>query len=142
MNEKIFENESETVASFEKVENTLMDLNNLLKWVPDVTVVDGVGNDEYKYIVRRHDNAFNDYEEITIKNEDSNIIYISQKGNIEYNLIFNIHNDGGKTRIKQALYITNQGKIKLPLKILSPIAKKAFKSNLNNLVKLVEFTRN
>lgn len=136
MNDKIFENESETIANVEKVENTLMDLNNLLKWIPDVTVVDEMSNNEF--IVRRHDNAFNDYEEITIKNENSNVIYISQKGKIEYNLIFNIHNVGEKTNIKQTLYVTNQDKIKLPLKILSPIAKKAFKSNLNNLVKLVE----
>lgn len=136
MNDKIFENKAETIVDLEKVENTLLNLNNLLKWSPDVTVVDEARNNEF--IIRRQDNTFNDYEEITVKSENSDVSYISQEGKIEYNLIFNIRNDGEKTHIKQTLYVTNQDKIKLPLKILSPIAKKAFKSNLNNLVELIE----
>lgn len=118
-----------TVADSQKV---LADPQALLKWVPDITTVTSGVN---AFELTRQGAALNQHERITVTVEDDQVTYESTQGRLAYRLVFTLMAQENGTLIREALYVPND--TGLPIKLMAPIAKRAFQQNLTRLAQLL-----
>lgn len=132
--EKLFQNEILIKANKASVQQFLLTAPNWLKWNWAIGKIDKVG--ENTYSIHRDVDALNKDEIVEIKAVDNKVICQSTTGRLEYQLVFEIIEQAGFTRVTEALYQTNN--LQLPLKLLAPVAKHAFNQNLQALKNLLE----
>ncbi|WP_099974947.1 polyketide cyclase [Lactobacillus terrae] len=125
-----FENEIDINSSVERLSGILLSLENITKWDHDI---DTVKKDSDGFVIIRKTAAVNSVEHIQVKKENNRIIYISTMGKLEYKVIFSLTDNEGKVNLREDLILTNISSIKLPLSILKPITKSAFKQVLEVL---------
>lgn len=132
---KLFENEILIKADKDTVKKFLLEVPNLLKWNWAIGNIKEIG--ERTYAIHRNVNALNKDEIVEIKqNNGDEIIFQSTTGTLEYQLVFQLNEESGFTRITEQLYPTND--LKLPLALFAPIVKNAFNQNLHALKSLLE----
>ncbi|WP_129045141.1 SRPBCC family protein [Companilactobacillus metriopterae] len=125
-----FENEIDINSSVERLSGILLNLENITKWDHDI---DTVKKDSDGFVIIRKTAAVNPVEHIQVRKENNRIIYISTMGKLEYKVIFTLTDNEGKVNLREDLILTNSSSIKLPLSILKPITKSAFKQVLEVL---------
>ena len=103
----------------------------LMKWNPAISDVKKIG--ENSFAIHRDGDALNKDEIISITKTNGRIVYTSTDGKLEYRLVFDLTDENGQTLVKEAMLITNENYLHLPLTLLAPIAKYAFNQNLNIL---------
>ncbi|KRK45624.1 hypothetical protein N0K71_05640 [Dellaglioa algida] len=136
MNELLFSNTISIESSKETIALLLQNPKFLLKWVPDIIQVDPL--DDQKFNIRRTDSALNKNEQLSISTENDTISYQSTGGKLEYTLSFILTSNDTKTLVEECFYLSPNNHSHLPLKLLTPIAKHAFNSNLQGLKKVIE----
>lgn len=136
MNELLFSNIISIESSKEKIALLLQNPKFLIKWVPDVIQVDPL-NDQ-KFNIHRTESALNKSEQLSVSTENDTISYQSTGGKLEYTLSFILTSKGTKTLVEESLYLSKNNHSYLPLKLLAPIAKHAFNSNLQGLKMISE----
>lgn len=135
METKLFSNVVMVNADMEDVKEILSNPQQLLQWVPDISTVD---QSEDGFLIKRSGAAINQSERIRIQTNGSKIIYISTQGRLEYKLIFSLHAQNHQAVVQEDLYILKDTTNQLPVKLLAPIAKHAFYSNLIRLGSFAE----
>lgn len=135
MESKLFTNVVMVNADTEAIKRILSNPQHMLQWIPDISTVD---NSRDGFIIRRHEAALNPSEFIQVKSDGQKVIYTSTGGRLEYRLVFLISTQNNQSVIQEELYIPDDTKSHLPVKLLAPIAKHAFHTNLINLRALVE----
>lgn len=138
MNQKIFTNVVLVSASQKEVRGILLNPQFLSKWVPEITTV--TTQENQKFIINRASGAFNQHELITIVQEANSIKFQSTEGKVEYQIVFTVNEENEHCTIQEDVYLSPETNVHLPLKLLAPIAKHAFNTNLNNLALLIEQT--
>jgi len=131
---KLFKNEILIKADKATVKKFLVDAPNLLKWNWAIGSIEEIGGNIYA--IHRDVDALNKDEIIEVKQNNNEIIFRSTTGKMEYQLVFELNEESGFTRITEQLYPTNN--TKLPLALFAPIAKNAFNRNLHALKNLLE----
>jgi len=132
---KLFENEILIKADKDTVKKFLLEVPNLLKWNWAIGNIKEIGDGTYA--IHRNVNALNKDEIVEVKQNNSDeIIFQSTTGILEYQLVFQLNEESGFTRITEQLYPTND--LKLPLALFAPIIKNAFNQNLHALRSLLE----
>ncbi|ALB28493.1 hypothetical protein [Companilactobacillus heilongjiangensis] len=132
---KLFENEILIKADKNTVKKFLLEVPNLLKWNWAIGNIKEIS--DRTYAIHRDVNALNKDEIVEIKQNNSDeIIFQSTTGTLEYQLVFQLNEESGFTRITEQLYPTND--LKLPLALFAPIVKNAFNQNLHALKNLLE----
>ncbi|MFT9004817.1 MAG: SRPBCC family protein [Liquorilactobacillus hordei] len=135
MDQKLFSNVVLVSAEIEEVKRLLEEPENLLKWIPEITTVDKKKHD---FSITRAKPALNQQETITVEKGNNSVIYDSKGGRLEYQIVFLLSGQAGQTTIQEDVYVEKQTDIFLPLKLLVPIAKYSFNTNLNNLAAFIE----
>lgn len=135
MQQKLFSNVVVAGADQKQVRRLLANPQHLLEWAPAITTVKQGDN---KFTINREQAALNQREVISVRETANDIKYTSTEGRLEYEVVFSIADEGKQTTIQEDVYIPGKTDLHLPVKLLAPIAKYAFKVNLNNLVSLVE----
>ncbi|WP_338216692.1 hypothetical protein [Companilactobacillus muriivasis] len=131
---RLFENEILIKADKNIVKKFLVEVPNFLKWNWAIGNIKEVG--ERTYTIHRDVDALNKDEIIEVKQDNNEIIFQSTTGKMEYQLVFELSEESGFTRITEQLYPTND--LKLPLALFAPIVKNAFNQNLHVLKSLLE----
>jgi hypothetical protein len=131
---KLFTNLITLSASQTQAHDLIANPTQLLKWVPEITQVNP---QEKTFVVNRSEGALNHYEEITVEDDDSQVVYHSRKGRLAYDLVFELKSVATQVQIQESLMVDEQS-TQLPIKLLAPIAKHAFNLNLANLGRLIE----
>ncbi|WP_311407677.1 hypothetical protein [Liquorilactobacillus uvarum] len=122
-------------TSLEVIQDLLKNPQHLLEWVPEVQVVEA---EENHFHIKRTASALNQQETLTVEATADSIIYHSTGGRLEYDAIFKMTNTGHQMIVEQTLLLKDNVSLLLPTSLLAPIAKHAFKQNLNALKKLAE----
>jgi hypothetical protein len=135
MSQKFFTNIVKVHADRGQVRRILQNPKHLLEWVSEI---DSVVQDEQKFIITRKEHTFNHHETITVELKTNSIIYLSTEGKFKYRIIFTVNSEDDHSIIQEDVYLTQEDNAFLPLKLLKPIAKHAFNTNLNNLALLIE----
>ncbi|KRO04806.1 hypothetical protein IV54_GL000831 [Levilactobacillus paucivorans] len=131
-NTAVFTNEVLAQATVADSQKVLADPQALLKWVPDITTVAAGAN---AFEVTRQDAALNQHERITVTATAGQVTYESTQGRLAYRLVFTLTAQEAGTRIREALYVPDH--TGLPIKLMAPIAKRAFYQNLTRLAQIV-----
>ncbi|AYE37813.1 hypothetical protein D1B17_03855 [Companilactobacillus zhachilii] len=132
--EKLFQNEILIKADKNSVQQFLLTAPNWLKWNWAIGKIEPVAKNTYA--IHRDVDALNKDEIVEIKALNNKIVCKSTTGRLEYQLIFELAEQAGLTKITETLYPTNN--LHLPLTLLAPIAKHAFNQNLQVLKDLLE----
>ncbi|MDN2453672.1 SRPBCC family protein [Lactobacillus sp. UCMA15818] len=135
MDQKLFSNVVLVNAEEEEVRKILESPENLLKWIPEITTVEK-GNHDFS--ITRVAPALNQQETITVEKGNNSVTYNSKGGRLEYRIVFLLSGQDRQTTIQEDVYVEKQADIFLPLKLLAPIAKYSFNTNLNNLAAFIE----
>lgn len=136
MDKPLFSNIISIKSSKERISLFLKNPEALLKWVPDIIQVQPIDND--KFNIHRTDSALNKNEQISVSSENDTIYYQSTGGKLEYTLIFNLISENTTILLKESFYLAENDHSHLPLKLLIPITKHAFNSNLQGFKRLIE----
>lgn len=131
---KLFKNEILIKADKKDFQKFILTAPNWLKWNWAIGKIETVG--ENTYAIHRDVDALNKDEIVEIKAVDNKIICQSTTGRMEYQLVFELTDQAGLTKVTETLYPTNN--LQLPLTLLAPIAKHAFNQNLQVLKELLE----
>ncbi|WP_261809846.1 hypothetical protein [Levilactobacillus humaensis] len=131
-NTAVFTNEVLAQATVADSQKVLADPQSLLKWVPDITTVTAGAN---AFEVTRQGAALNQHERITVTAGDGQVTYESTQGRLAYRLVFTLTAKEAGTLIQEALYVPDH--TGLPIKLMAPIAKRAFHQNLTRLAQIV-----
>lgn len=134
MNKPLFTNIETITAHSEELKAFLLDGQNLIRWVPEIKLIEKKGNQFY---IKRAGPALIKEESISIKEIDGKILYQSTGGRFEYSLEFEFVKEGGKEKIFQTISIPEKLDAMLPVSLLKPVVKKAYGNNLTNLVSIV-----
>jgi len=94
--------------------------------------------DATTFHVTRQGDALNSEEDITVTSTDGSVEYQSRGGRLAYNLRFDLEDTGDGTLISETLSVPDDTNTHLPLRLLTPIAHRAFAMNLSHLVTLIE----
>ncbi|TLQ04493.1 SRPBCC family protein [Pediococcus stilesii] len=135
MQQKLFSNVVTVDAESKQVQQVLANPQYLLEWVPEITMVK---QNDKKFTINRAETALNQHEVVRVKRNANEIRYVSTEGRLEYEIAFLITGEGKRTIIQEDVYVPEKAHLHLPLKLLAPIAKHAFNTNLNNLASLIE----
>ncbi len=130
---KLFTNTVVVHSDVTSLSTILQSPQNLLKWVPDINSV--TPKDDH-FLISRTKSALNKFEMISVTSHDNSITYTSTGGRLEYELRFDLTDQGAVTLVEQTLLV-DEDSTKLPLTFLAPIAKHAFRENLVGLERLV-----
>ena len=131
---KLFKNEILIKADKKDFQKFILTAPNWFKWNWAIGKIETVG--ENTYAIHRDVDALNKDEIVEIKAVDNKIICQSTTGRMEYQLVFELTDQAGLTKVTETLYPTNN--LQLPLTLLAPIAKHAFNQNLQVLKELLE----
>lgn len=119
----------------EAIQNVLKNPQRLLEWIPEIQSVKAGEN---HFHIRRISSALNQLEVLSVTTTTDSITYHSTKGRLEYDLVFKLTGADDQTIVAQTLLLKSKTPLSLPACLLAPIAKHAFKQNLNGLKNLVE----
>lgn len=136
MEKPLFSNVISIKSSKEKISLFLKNPETLLKWIPDIIQVQPIGNNNFS--IYRTDSALNKNEEISVSSKNDTIYYESTGGKLKYTLIFNLTSKNATTLLEENFYLSENEHSHLPLKLLMPIAKHAFNSNLQSFKRIIE----
>lgn len=138
MNKKLFTNATIIKANQNIIYKVLKNPEYLLKWIPDITNISKSNDENLTFTIIRSSSSLIPREVIKITEKNNTVIYNSINDRLEYQLIFSFLNtENEDTKIQEELII-QKNNLYLPLKLLSPIAKRAFQNNLENLVNFIE----
>lgn len=135
MTTNLFTNVVMVHAPADEVTKILADPKHLLQWVPEISTVDQGQNG---FIIKRDQTALNQSELIKVTITAGEITYTSTQGRLEYRLVFTVTSQNDQSVIQEDLYLPDDTDRHLPIKLLAPIAKHAFHTNLIHLGALVE----
>ncbi|WP_054734048.1 hypothetical protein [Lentilactobacillus parafarraginis] len=135
MEAKLFTNMVMVTTGADRVKQVLMKPQNMPQWVPEISIVDEQPDG---FRIQRNEAALNQTELIRVTAENNQITYMSTEGRLEYRLVFTLTNENNQTVIQEDFYIPDDTDRHLPVRLLAPIAKHAFHTNLINLGSLVE----
>lgn len=135
MQNRLFYNTIEVKTGVKEAIAVIADPYNLVKWAPDVAEVDPK---QHYFMVRRRTAALNNFEKINIEVNENTVVYHSRGGQLEYDLEFELTRSGLTTHIQESMEVLQANDLKLPVKLLAPIAKRAFSTNLKSLGVLIE----
>lgn len=135
MNKKLFSNKITISSTREKVMEVLRNPEKPLALIPDIVSVENISANQFKII--RNDPSVNTSEIVTIEETNDEILFKSTGGRFSYDLSFDIDDSvDGHVILTETLISTKE--TKLPLPLLSPIAKHAFSQTLNGLKSYIE----
>lgn len=137
MTKKVFTTTRNAAASLETVATVISHPQRILDWVPEVATVTAAPNSTTFHVTRQGD-ALNTEEDVTVTSTDGVVEYESRGGRLAYNLRFDLEDTGEGTLISETLSVPDDTDTHLPLRLLAPIAHRAFATNLSHLVALIE----
>ncbi|KRL01488.1 hypothetical protein [Liquorilactobacillus capillatus] len=132
---ELFTNLTTINSTTEVIQEILKKPQHLLEWVPDIEVINTSNN---QFHIARNASALNQHEVLTITATSTTITYHSTRGRLECDLIFKISAAADTTIVEQTLFLSDDTALPLPVTLLAPFAKHAFKQNLNTLKNLAE----
>lgn len=137
MNKQIFTNNITVTASTNHIRGILLNLNNILKWDPEIAEVSPIDTNEF--MILRHGGAINKVETIRVTISDQKIQYEFFDGKIPYRIIWEtLPLENGKSEISQTLLLDNQSTGFNIAKLIRPVIQSAFMENLTGLKRIVE----
>lgn len=131
-NTAVFTNEILAQVPVATIQKVLADPQALLNWVPDITTVTSGVN---AFEIKRQGAALNQHERLAVTATDDQVTYQSTQGRLAYRLVFTLTAQKAGTLIQEALYVPDSAG--LPVKLMAPIAKRAFHQNLTRLAQIV-----
>lgn len=137
MNQVLFSNMALAQTNLTTVHHILDDPQALLQWVPDIDTVQ-MGDASDRFQIKRSDYALNDQEIIQVVVTPTKVTYLGSQGHLAYQLDFNFTEKDKQVLIEEELSVDPQETKHLPLKLLTPVAKHDFQTNLTNLVQVIE----
>lgn len=138
MTKILFTNTALVQASPAAAHAVLDDPRQLVKWVPEVSMVT---QDDATFTVERQQSALNNREQIAVQTTSDTVSYFSTGGRLEYELRFTMQMLGERMQLQETLLIDERASSHLPLPLLAPIAKHAFAENLARLVQVIAETQ-
>lgn len=135
MNKPLFTNIAMITQKKEKVQAFLEKPKSILKWDSDISLLEEQA--EGLRISRVHQ-SLNDKEVITIKSDNDKVTYHIKGDRLDYEVMFELVEEDGLLEVSETLLLPEKTNSHLPLKLLKPIAKHAFASNLENLAAIAE----
>lgn len=90
METKLFTNMVMVTTGADRVKQILMKPQNMLQWVPEISIVDEQPDG---FRIQRNEAALNQTELIRVTAENNQITYMSTEGRLEYRLVFTLTNE-------------------------------------------------
>lgn len=134
-----FENSVTTKATKESIMNILLSPEVINQWNLEIESVTETG-DGNSVTIRRHHEAVNQLETLTVENNDGTVIYHVSGDRVSYNVSFILTSVDKLTVVEEHVAIDTDKIHGIPVKLLQPIAKRGFKQTLESLVKFAENT--
>ncbi len=137
MTKELFTNEILIDADNRRIEQLLLNLENIIKWNPEIKQVAPIDHDEY--LILRHGGALNTTETIKVTQRGNTIEYESFDGAINYLIEWEFESlSGYQTRLKQTLSLTSTTALNGVALMLKPVIRNAFQDNLTGIKRVVE----
>ncbi|MCQ2570316.1 MAG: SRPBCC family protein, partial [Limosilactobacillus sp.] len=137
MTKELFTNEILIDADNRRIEQLLLNLENIIKWNPEIKQVATIDHDEY--MILRHGGALNTTETIKVTQRGNTIEYESFDGTINYLIEWELESlSRHQTRLKQTLSLTSTTALNGVALMLKPVIRNAFQDNLTGIKRVVE----
>lgn len=137
MTKELFTNEILIDADNRRIEQLLLNLENIIKWNPEIKQVAPIDHDGY--MILRHGGALNTTETIKVTQRGNTIEYESFDGTINYLIEWELESlSGHQTRLKQTLSLTSTTALNGVALMLKPVIRNAFQDNLTGIKRVVE----
>lgn len=132
-----FENSVTTKATKESILNILLSPEVINQWNLEIESVTETG-DGNSVTIRRHHEAVNQLETLTVENNDGTVIYHISGDGVSYNVSFILTSVDKLTVVEERVSIDIDKIHGIPVKLLQPITKRGFKQTLESLVNFAE----
>lgn len=132
----LFTNKTLIQAPPVQVLQMIADPDGLVYWNPAIEAV--TPQSAHQYQIYRRTDAINSEEYITITVDKARVTFSAVGDGLDYVLVFTLQAQAAATIVVESLTIIAQHGLALPLNLIKPLMKQAFKANLASLRAYVE----